>query len=65
MVKEDGWIGPEEDGPGGGHRLIWARSLIFFAWTNLADANKTWEQPIVNAMHKFNKLQVSVNQYTA
>jgi hypothetical protein len=30
MVKEDGWIGPEEDGPGGGHRLIWARSLIFF-----------------------------------
>jgi hypothetical protein len=51
MVKEDGWIGPEEDGPGGGHRLIWARSLIFFAWTNLADANKTWEQPIVDAMH--------------
>lgn len=61
MVKPDGWIGPEADGPGGGYRMIWARSLVFFAWTNLVDANKTWEQPIVDAMHKFNNLQVTVS----
>ncbi|KAH7310189.1 hypothetical protein BKA65DRAFT_519076 [Rhexocercosporidium sp. MPI-PUGE-AT-0058] len=60
MVKQDGWIGPEANGPGGGYRMIWARSLVFFAWTNLADANKTWEQPIVEAMHKFNNLQVAM-----
>jgi hypothetical protein len=60
MIADDGWIGPEADGPGGGYRLIWARSLIFFAWTSLAEANKTWEQPIVDAMHNFNDLQVAV-----
>lgn len=52
MVKSDGWIGPEE----GGYRLLWARTLVFFAWTNLVDANSTYEEPIVNAMHEFNGL---------
>lgn len=52
MVAEDGWIGPEK----GGYRLLWARTLMFFAWTNLVDANSTYEEPIVRAMHDFNGL---------
>lgn len=52
MIADDGWIGPEK----GGYRLLWARTLIFFAWTNLVDANATYEEPIVTAMHNFNDL---------
>lgn len=52
MITPDGWIGPEK----GGERLLWARTLLFFAWTNLVDANKTYEEPIVSAMHDFNGL---------
>lgn len=51
-VAPDGWIGPEK----GGYRLLWARTLLFLGWTNLVDANATWEEPIVTAMHNFNKL---------
>lgn len=58
QVKEDGWIGFEE----GNKRLIWARTLIFFAWTNFADANKTWETPIVDAMYSFNSLMHTMLQ---
>lgn len=56
MIADDGWIGPEKDG----YRLLWARTLIFFAWTSLADANKTYEEPIVTAMHGFNTLMHSM-----
>ena len=56
MIAEDGWIGPEK----GGYRLLWARTLIFFAWTPLVDANKTYEEPIVDAMHNFNNLMNSM-----
>lgn len=55
-VALDGWIGPEK----GGYRLLWARTLLFFAWTNLVDANSTWEEPIVTAMHNFNSLMNSM-----
>ncbi|KAF2162458.1 hypothetical protein M409DRAFT_27082 [Zasmidium cellare ATCC 36951] len=61
MVQEDGWIGPEKDGPGGGARLIWARTLLFEAWTNIADvAGSNYTKPVVAAMHNFNKLMVSM-----
>ncbi|KAK4496684.1 hypothetical protein PRZ48_012666 [Zasmidium cellare] len=56
MIQPDGWIGFEE----GGYRLIWARTLIFFAWTNLVDANSTYEKPVVDAMYNFNTLMNSM-----
>lgn len=56
MIADDGWIGPEQ----GGMRLLWARTLIFFAWTNLVEANKTYEEPVVTAMHDFNLLMHSM-----
>lgn len=51
-VAPDGWIGPEK----GGYRLLWARTLILMGFTNLVDANKTWEEPVVTVMHNFNTL---------
>lgn len=56
MIAADGWIGPEKDG----YRLLWARTLIFFAWTPLVDANATYAEPIVTAMHDFNDLMLSM-----
>lgn len=53
-IQPDGWIGPET--LSSGKRMIWARTLLFLGWTNLVDANATYEQPIVDAMHRFNGL---------
>ena len=55
-VAADGWIGPEV----GGYRLLWARTLMFLAFTNLADANETYQEPIVRVMHNFNTLMNSM-----
>ncbi|KAJ5085044.1 hypothetical protein N7532_009815 [Penicillium argentinense] len=57
-IQPDGWIGPET--VAGGQRMIWARTLIFLGLTNLADANATYEKPIVDALHRFNGLMNSM-----
>lgn len=53
-IQSDGWIGPET--LAGGERMIWARTLLFLGWTNLVEANATYEKPIIDAMHRFNRL---------
>lgn len=53
-IQPDGWIGPET--LAGGERMIWARTLLFLGWTNLVEANSTYEKPIIDAMHRFNSL---------
>ncbi|KAJ5706752.1 hypothetical protein N7488_006553 [Penicillium malachiteum] len=53
-IQSDGWIGPET--LNSNERMIWARTLLFLGWMNLADANSTYETPIVNAMLRFNGL---------
>ncbi|KAJ5729713.1 uncharacterized protein N7483_004221 [Penicillium malachiteum] len=53
-IQPDGWIGPET--LDGNERMIWARTLLFLGWMNLADANSTYETPIVDAMLRFNGL---------
>ncbi|KAJ9197365.1 CAZyme family GH127 [Paecilomyces variotii] len=53
-IQSDGWIGPET--LAGGERMIWARTLLFLGWTNLVEANATYEKPIIDAMHHFNRL---------
>lgn len=57
-IQPDGWIGPETISSG--QRMIWARTLIFLGLTNLADADPKYEQPIVDAMHRFNGLMYSM-----
>jgi hypothetical protein len=51
-VASDGWIGPEE----GGYRLLWARALVLMSFTNLVEANQTYQEPLVTAMPNFNTL---------
>ena len=58
LIQPDGWIGPET--LAGGKRLIWARTLVFLGWTNLVEANSTYEQPIVDAMHNYMVLMNSM-----
>jgi hypothetical protein len=57
-IQPDGWIGPET--LDGGQRMIWTRTLLFLGLTNLADANSTYQVPLVNAMHRFNALMNSM-----
>ena len=57
-IQDDGWIGPET--LSGGERMVWARTLLFLGLTNLVDANATYQQPIVDAMHRFNGLMNSM-----
>lgn len=61
MIADDGWVGPEANGPGGGARLVWGRTYLFLGWVNLADANETWTEPIVNALQNFSTLLSSVS----
>ena len=49
---KDGWIGPEE--PSG--RVFWARYPLCLGFVQLAEANSTWTQPVVKALHKFTEL---------
>ena len=61
MVAPDGWIGPEKSGPGGGDRLIWARTLLFWAFTNIAEVpGSNYTKPLVTAMHNFNSLMITM-----
>ncbi|KAJ5641366.1 hypothetical protein N7490_005366 [Penicillium lividum] len=53
-IQSDGWIGPET--LESRERMIWARTLLFLGLTNLADANTTYEAPIVDALLRFNGL---------
>lgn len=49
---DDGWLGPEEDSD----RLLWARFPLCLGLIQLAEANTTWFEPIVESLHKFNSL---------
>jgi hypothetical protein len=59
---DDGWIGPET----GSERNIWPRPLVFFGFTQLAEADPAYETRIVHAMQKFSVLMRSMlaNNYT-
>ncbi|KAJ5999660.1 hypothetical protein N7481_000069 [Penicillium waksmanii] len=57
-IQPDGWIGPET--LASGERMIWARTLVFLGLINLADADPKYEQPIVDALHRFNGLMHSM-----
>ncbi|KAJ5273719.1 hypothetical protein N7478_008844 [Penicillium angulare] len=57
-TQSDGWIGPET--LESGERMIWARTLLFLGLTNLADANSTYEKPIVDSLMRFNSLMNSM-----
>ena len=47
--QDDGWLGPEQ----GTARTFWARYPFFLGLTNLVDANATWEEPVLRALHTF------------
>ncbi|KAI9720098.1 MAG: hypothetical protein M1828_005826 [Chrysothrix sp. TS-e1954] len=59
---DDGWIGPEV----GSARNFWGRYPLILGLTQLADANATWQEPVVSALYKFNGLmhQMMSNNYT-
>ncbi|KAF2725282.1 hypothetical protein K431DRAFT_336291 [Polychaeton citri CBS 116435] len=60
--QEDGWLGVET----GTQRNFWARHMLCLGMIQLAEANSTWEEPIVDSLHKFSKLMNSMlaNNYT-
>jgi hypothetical protein len=58
LQTDDGWIGPETEA----YRNFWGRMPLFLGLTNLADANLTYTQPVVDALHKFFSLTYSMLQ---
>ena len=47
---EDGWLGPEVDGPA---RDLWGRFPLMLGLSQLVDANMEFSDSILTAMHKF------------
>lgn len=55
----DGWIGPEN----GTDRNFWARYPLFLGFTQLVEANSTWTEPVVSALHRFIPLMHGTSRY--
>ncbi|KAK3614256.1 hypothetical protein LTR56_027374 [Elasticomyces elasticus] len=49
---DDGWIGPET----GTARNFWARYPLCLGLIQLAEANSTWTEPILDSLHRFTQL---------
>ena len=49
---DDGWIGPEV----GDARIFWGRFPLCLGLTQLAEANSSWTQPVVDSLQKFTAL---------
>ncbi|KAK5156997.1 hypothetical protein LTS14_004514 [Recurvomyces mirabilis] len=62
LQASDGWLGPET----GSARNFWARYPLCLGLTQLAEANSTWTQPVVTALHDFTSLMHDMlsNNYT-
>jgi hypothetical protein len=56
--QKDGWLGPET----GTMRTFWARYPLCLALIGLAEANSTWQAPVLTAMYRFNDLMYTMMQ---
>lgn len=54
--SSDGWLGPES----GTSRNFWARYPLCMGLVQLAEANSTWETPVLNGLYKFVELMHSM-----